>query len=101
VDPGWDVGPERRIDDGRTSARGLAWFSIALGAFELLAAEKLTDFLGVDERHDNLIRAYGCREIASGVAIPPIVREAVRHTCNAIWNRCCSSSKAAGSTRPS
>lgn len=67
--PGWDVGPERRIDDGRTLARGLAWFSIGLGLFELMGARRLAGFLGIDERHTTLIRAYGVREIATGVGI--------------------------------
>lgn len=30
--PGWDVGPERRIDDGRTLARMLGWAGLGLGA---------------------------------------------------------------------
>lgn len=67
--PGWDVGPERRIDDGRTLARGLAWFSIVLGAAELLAPRRFTSFLGVDDHHARLVRALGVREIAHGVAI--------------------------------
>lgn len=67
--PGWDMGPERRIDDGRTLARGLALFSIGLGVFQLAAPGKLTAFLGLDEDHDGLVRMYGAREIAHGVAI--------------------------------
>jgi hypothetical protein len=67
--PGWDLGPERRLDDGRTLARALGWFSIGLGAVEVLAPRRVTRFLGVDERHTKLIRAYGLRELASGAAI--------------------------------
>src|SRR5690606_8486185 len=67
--PGWDTGPERRIDDGRTLARALGWFSLGLGAAELFAARRLTDFLGVDDRHTTLVRLFGLREIATGAAI--------------------------------
>lgn len=67
--PGWDLGPERRLDDGRTLARGLGWFSIGLGLAELLAPERITRFLGVDDEHTGLVRFYGARELASGVAI--------------------------------
>ena len=67
--PGWDMGPERRIDDGRTLARALGWFSIGLGLLELAAPGRVTEFLGVDEEHENTVRLYGGRELASGVAI--------------------------------
>ena len=67
--PGWDVGPERRIDDGRTMARMLGWASIGLGALEVLAPKRLADFLGVDEEHASLIRLMGAREIAQGLVI--------------------------------
>ena len=67
--PGWDVGPERRIDDGRSMARMLGWASIGLGAFEMLAPNRIADFLGVDEERAGFIRMMGMREIAQGVAI--------------------------------
>jgi hypothetical protein len=68
--PGWDVaGPERRIDDGRTAARMMGWFSLGLGVVELLAARKVTRTLGVSSRHAPLVRFYGLREIASGVGV--------------------------------
>ena len=69
VRPGWDLGPERRLDDGRSLARAMGWFSIGLGVAELVAPRKITRFLGVDESHTGLVRFYGAREIASGVAI--------------------------------
>lgn len=66
--PSWDMGPERRIDDGQTLAKGLGWFSIGLGLAELIAPEQLAKFLGIDEKeHKGLIRFMGVREIASGV----------------------------------
>lgn len=67
--PGWDVGPERRIDDGRTLARVLGWAGIGLGALEVLAPHRIAAFLGVDEEHAGLIRLMGLREIAQSVVI--------------------------------
>lgn len=67
--PGWDLRTERRIDDGRSLARALGWFSIGLGAAELIAPEKFTDFVGMDDDRTDLVRFYGLREIASGVGI--------------------------------
>jgi hypothetical protein len=49
-------------------ARGLGWFSIGLGIAELTAPRSLARFLGMEER-TGLIRAYGMREIATGVGI--------------------------------
>ena len=49
-------------------ASGLGWFSIALGAAELFAPRALTRALGM-EGHENVVRAYGAREVATGVAI--------------------------------
>lgn len=66
--PGWDIGPERRIDDGKTLATALAWFSIGLGAVEIVAAEQLCDFLDIED-HDGLVRLMGVREIGTGVGV--------------------------------
>jgi hypothetical protein len=49
-------------------ARGLGWFSIALGAAEVLAPGTLARSLGLEDK-EGLIRTYGLREIATGVAI--------------------------------
>ncbi len=65
--PGWDLATERRIDDGETLARFLGWFSIGLGAVEVLAPERLGRWLGTENR--TLIQGYGMREIATGVGI--------------------------------
>jgi hypothetical protein len=46
--------------------RALGWFSMGLGLTELLAPRVLTRWLGV-EGNEALVRAYGAREIASGV----------------------------------
>ena len=80
--PGWDMGPERKIDDGRSLARALGWFSIGLGLFELAAPGQLTRFLGVDESNTNLVRLYGAREVGHGVAIL-----SERTPSAAVWSR--------------
>ena len=49
-------------------ARGLAWFGIGLGVVEILAPEKVGRAAGV-EKHADLVRLFGVREIVSGVAI--------------------------------
>jgi hypothetical protein len=49
-------------------AKGLGWFSIALGATELLATRQLTRAFGM-QGQEGLVQAYGVREIASGLAI--------------------------------
>lgn len=53
---------------GLKIARGLGWFSLALGALELLAPRKLAMFLGM-RGNEPLIRLYGLREIATGTGI--------------------------------
>lgn len=52
----------------RVYARGLGWFSLALGALELVAARPLARRLGLPGR-EGLVRAYGLREIANGAAL--------------------------------
>ncbi|WP_349509735.1 hypothetical protein [Bradyrhizobium sp. ORS 285] len=47
-------------------ARNLGWFSLGLGALEMLAPQRVTRALGM-EGQEGLVRAYGAREIASGV----------------------------------
>ena len=49
-------------------AKGLGWFSIGLGTLELVAARSLADGLGLHGR-DGLVRAYGVREVVTGIAI--------------------------------
>ena len=51
-----------------TLAQQLGWFSVALGAVELLAARRLTRALGM-RGQERLIQAYGVREIIKGVGI--------------------------------
>ena len=49
-------------------AQSLAWFSIALGAAELLASRRMARMLGMHGQ-ERLIQAYGLREIVKGVGI--------------------------------
>ena len=47
-------------------ARGLGWFSIGLGIAELAAPGVLARAVGLEGK-ENLLRAYGAREIGAGV----------------------------------
>jgi uncharacterized membrane protein len=49
-------------------ARALGWFSIGLGAAELIAPRQLGRLIGV-RGHEALIRSMGVREIAAGIAV--------------------------------
>jgi malic enzyme len=49
-------------------AKGLGYFSIALGVAELVAPRKICNAIGL-RGLENVVRAYGVREIAAGVAI--------------------------------
>jgi hypothetical protein len=66
--PGWDLATERRIDDGRTLARGLGWFSVGLGLAEVAAGDRMSRWLGLRGR-GSLLRLYGLREIGTGVGV--------------------------------
>ncbi len=52
-------------------AIGLGWFSIALGVAEVAAPRQMARLIGApaSDRTTNMLRAYGAREIANGVAI--------------------------------
>ena len=50
-------------------AKGLGYFSIALGIAELAAPRAICRAAGIDSDHERLVRAYGAREIATGIAI--------------------------------
>jgi uncharacterized membrane protein len=50
-------------------AKGLGWFSVGLGLAELLAPRTIANISGVSNTHTGLIRLYGARELASGIAI--------------------------------
>jgi hypothetical protein len=61
-------------------ARNLGWFSLGLGALEILAPERITRALGI-EGQEGLIRAYGLREIAAGMLSLSIEKKV------GIWSR--------------
>jgi hypothetical protein len=54
--------------DYRKLSTGLGWFSIALGAAELLAPRRIARALDADGR-EGVVKAFGAREIAAGLAI--------------------------------
>ena len=68
------VYPEDRV------AKSLGWFSIGLGITEILAAQRLTRLLGL-EGMEPLVRAFGAREIASGVTTLSTEKE------TGLWSR--------------
>lgn len=47
-------------------AKGLGWFSLALGTVQIFALSLITRALGMEGR-ETLMRAYGVREVAAGV----------------------------------
>jgi len=61
-------------------ARNLGWFSLGLGALEILAPERITRALGM-EGQESLVRAYGFREVAAGMLSLSIEKKA------GLWSR--------------
>ena len=60
--------PGRSLSRTERFARGLGWFSIGLGIAELVAPGTIGRALGLEDRK-GLLRAYGGREIASGIGV--------------------------------
>jgi len=54
--------------DYRKVSIGLGWFSLALGAAELLAGRRIARALDVPD-HAGTVRGFGMRELASGAAL--------------------------------
>ena len=52
----------------RRIARALGWFSIGLGSAEALMPQQIASALGM-RRHATLIRAFGLREIGTGIGL--------------------------------
>jgi uncharacterized membrane protein len=71
-----NINPERL-------ARGLGWFSLGLGLAEVLAPRGVAKIAGVKGRNKGLIRLFGLREIASGIAI----FAQGRRPAAAVWSR--------------
>jgi uncharacterized membrane protein len=63
-------------------AKGLGWFSVGLGLTELLAPKAIARISGVSNAHTGLIRLYGLRELASGIAI-----FSQQKPTEAVWSR--------------
>ncbi|HEX8180179.1 MAG TPA: SRPBCC family protein [Pyrinomonadaceae bacterium] len=55
--------------DAEQLAQGLGWFSIGLGLAEVLAPRGVAKVAGLQGKNTGLIRLFGLREIASGIAI--------------------------------
>lgn len=72
--------------NARNVAQGLAAFSLALGAYEALQAEELCQTLGLEGR-ENIVRAFGLREIASGLGIFGAARFAASGMAPMLWAR--------------
>ncbi|WP_061933200.1 hypothetical protein [Aureimonas sp. AU22] len=73
--------PRHPNTDAQILARGLGWFSIALGLLELAAPRRLREETGLPAPA-GLVRAFGWREIATGVAIL-----ASRRPVAMVWGR--------------
>lgn len=61
------LGP-RTVSSARTLARGLGWFSIALGLLELLAPRATVQATGA-EASRRMVRVRGLRQIVTGVGL--------------------------------
>jgi uncharacterized membrane protein len=64
-------------------ARGLGWFSIGLGLAEVLAPRGIAKIAGSRGKNTGMIRLFGLREIASGIAI----FAQGRRPAAALWSR--------------
>ena len=67
--------------DYKKLSLGLGFFSLALGATEVLGARSLAKSLDADE-HTGIVKAFGVRELAAGFAI--LAQPAV---ATGIWSR--------------
>lgn len=56
---------------GQSLAQGLGWFSLGLGAAQIVAPRALARLIGVEDNDRNaaIMRACGLRELASGIGI--------------------------------
>ncbi|MHC2467773.1 hypothetical protein [Bradyrhizobium embrapense] len=70
----------RHVPPANRLARSLGWFSIGLGALELFAPRRITRTLGM-QGNETLVRAFGLREIFSGIMSLSVDRNA------GLWSR--------------
>jgi uncharacterized membrane protein len=80
---GMNVMASVRNPDPQRMAQGLGWFSIGLGLAELLMPYAVARLCGGSGRHTGLIRLYGIRELAAGVAILTSPKQPV----TGMWSR--------------
>lgn len=59
----------RQEEKAEQLALGLAWFSIGLGLFEVMAPQTLARIIGMPGASPTVLRAFGAREIGAGLAI--------------------------------
>jgi uncharacterized membrane protein len=58
------------VDEGTERlARGLGWFGIGLGLAEVLSPQAVARLIGAEEESTGTLRAFGFREVASGLGI--------------------------------
>lgn len=79
-----DTGTYGRDRSAENLSLALGWFSIALGAAELVAPRQVARLIGVTPRSSttNLLRAHGARELVNGAAIL-----AQPHEARWLWSR--------------
>lgn len=62
----WKYGNDSSLTAADALVRGIGLFSLGLGVAELIAPGKITRTFGLEGK-ENLIRAFGAREIAGGI----------------------------------
>jgi hypothetical protein len=92
--PGGPLLQRRILPDGRIvrdqalpgsdAARGLGWFSIALGLTEVFGAEPLANWLGM-RKSSPILRAHGVRELGHGLGI--LSQDRQDHRAMWVWSR--------------
>lgn len=65
----------------RKLSQGLGWFSLALGAAELLGSRRIVKTLGADGG-ETVVKAFGAREMAAGAGLLQAPAHATR-----MWGR--------------
>jgi hypothetical protein len=68
------------LDAADRFGRALGWFSVGLGALQLLAPNRVTRALGI-RGQEGLVQAYGLREIGSGMLSLSVDKEV------GLWSR--------------
>jgi hypothetical protein len=74
-----ESGPSSVYPEDRM-AKSLGWFSVGLGIAEIIAARRFTRLMGL-EGMESVVRAFGAREIASGMTTLSTEKE------TGLWSR--------------